>query len=474
MASAQEILGIQIRSRDLRESAEDLIKGDTERKLSRARKSFEDVVQSRATYGKQRRKNYGEIYRQFLRHYPEGQEALRSVFDTSRKARKLAWALCFRGAEEGVQIARSIPHLKAALHVIESSWRWNSLFGVFDALLRSWDSDTTRRIFQQFLSQKIDQYDGSRPRLQTLKQRRAFFLRSDGPTRVAVSLLEKSEPIESAWGLLRLPDHARSYPYVADLATAYTRNAMRAPTYRSFIRPILRFLSEHGRQSTYKRCLSSMVLRLDRDEPVEERENVVQIAFREIGDPARAPEWQSWSGATESEQEELESARQTLNNWIAQRFISAFFDKVAMDEDRRSFWLQYAPYVTRFKVFGDGDTRYKLRQDDRIKKYVDQRFDKIGGSMSALLMQIKDRIIVEFGEVGGACYIHRKGSPDCPSFDRRYSHIRDLRLGTDFPLLMRYSGREYRDVKERGRFLHKHDWERRLKWWMQRKLGVKV
>jgi len=474
MASAQEILGIQIRARDLRESAEDLIKSDTERKLSHARKSFEDIVQSRSTYGKQKQKKYGEIYRQFLHYYPEGEEALRSVFDTSRKARKLAWALCFWGEEQRVQIARSIPHLKAALHVIESRWRWTSLFGVFDALLRSWDNDNTRRIFQQFLSQKLDQYDGSRPRLQTLKQRRAFFLRSDGPTRVAVSLLEKSEPIDSAWGLLRLPDHARRYPYVADLASAYTRNAMRAPSCRDHIRPILRFLSTHDQQSTYKRCLSLMVLRLDREEPVEERENVVEIAFRKIGDPAHAPEWQPWEGATETEEDELESARQTLNNWIAQRFISAFFDKVAMDEDRRSFWLQYAPYVTRFKVFGDGNTRYKLRQDDRIKKYVDQRFDKIGGSMSALLMQIKDRIIVEFGQVGGACYIYRKGGPNSPSFDRRYTHIRELRLGTDFPLLMRYSGRQYRDVKERGRFLHQHDWERRLRWWMQRKLGVKV
>jgi hypothetical protein len=474
MESAREILGIQVRARDLLENAESIVSNDTERKVSRAQKSFEKVVESRSTYSRRKQKDYGEVYRQFLRHYDEGTTALQSVFDTSRKVRQLAWALCYRGKEGEVEIARSRPHLRRALTVIENRWRWSSIFGIFDGLLRSWDCGKTRPVFQQFLSQKLNDYEGRRPRLLTLKEHRDHFLKSDGPTNVAQYLLQEDRPITETWEMLRLPDHVSGYPYVADLASAYTRNAMRAPSYRDRIRPILQFLSTHGRQSTYKRCLSLMVLRLDREEPVEERENVVQIAFRKIGDPARAPEWQPWEGATETEQDELESARQTLNNWIVQRFISAFFDKVAMDEDRRSFWLQYAPHVTRFKVFGDGNTRYKLRQDDRIRRYVDQRFDQIGGSMSALLMQIKNRIIVEFGEVGGACYIHRKGGPNSPSFDRRYSHIRELRLGTDFPLLMRYSGREYRDVKDRGRFLHKHDWERRLKWWMQRKLGVKV
>lgn len=474
MASAQEILGIQIRARDLREGARGIVKDDTERKVERAQKSFKEVVQSRSTYSRQKRKNYSEIYRQFLRHYSDGEETLRSAFDTSRKARQLAWTLCYRGNEEEVIIARSRPHLQAALNVIESQWRWSAFFGVFDSLLRSWDSDSTRRIFQQFLSQKLNQYDGRRPRLETLKKRRAAFLKADGPTRIATSLLEEDKSIGDVWDMLRLPEHARGYPYVAELVCAYTRNAMRAPSYRDYIRPILRFLDEHGRQSTYKQCLSSMILRLDREEPDGERENVIQIAFQKIGDPAHTPEWQPWTGATENEQDDLESARQTLNNWIAQRFITAFFDKVAMDEDRRAFWLQYAPYVTRFKVFGDRNTRYKLRQDDRIRQYVDQRFSPIGGSKSVLLMQIKDRVIVEFGKTGGACYIHRKGDPSCPSFDQRYSHIRELRLGTDFPLLMRYSGRTYRDVKEQGRFLHKHDWERRLHWWMRKKLGIET
>ena len=138
-------------------------------------------------------------------------------------------------------------------------------------------------------------------------------------------------------------------------------------------------LEKHDNQHTYKRCLTRIIIRLDRDEPTELREDVLTMAFQCIGDPAHAPEWQPWPGASESEQGDLHTARQTLNSWIAQRFITAFFDKVAMDRDRRLFWLQYAPHITRFKVFGDSETRYKLRRDERIRRYVDARFDRIKG-----------------------------------------------------------------------------------------------
>jgi len=474
MATAQEILGVRIRAGDLRDTAEQLLKDYTERKLTRTCKSLEEVEQSHSTYSRRDQDQIGKAYRLFLKRYSDGQDAVQASFDTSRKARRLAWALCYRGQPEGITIARSQPHLHIALDAIENQWRWHSFFGVFDALLRTWDSDKSRRTLQEFLSRKLHEYEGSRPRLVNLKEHREAFFQSDGPTQLATDLINEGRPITEAWDLLQLPEHTQGYSYAAALADAYTSNAMRAPSYRDYIRPALRFLDAHDRQATYKRCLSKIILRLDRDERVDERENVLQVAFRKIGDPAHAPEWQPWSGATDREKEDLESARDTLNNWIAQRFITAFFNKVAMDDDRRSFWLRYAPHVTRFKVYGDESTKYKLRQDSRIRKYVNQRFGQISGGKSALLMQIKDRVIVEFGKVGGACYIHRKGAPDCPSFDERYGHIRELRLGTDFPLLMRYSGHEYRDVKDQGRFLHQHDWERRLDWWMQSRLGVEV
>jgi len=476
MATAQELLGIRIRARDLREKAEDMVKDYTERKISRAQKSLEEIARDRSTYSQENREHIGDAYRLFMEHYPEGQAALRKAFDTVRKTRRLAWALCYHGKEEGHTIAQNRLHLRSALMLIENRWRWHSLFGVFDALLKSWNDDSTRHTLQQFLSRKLQQYEGRRPRLVRLQENRRALLKSDGPTHVASSLLQEDRPITQIWERLPLPDHTHGYPYVAECVSAYTRNAMRSASYRKYIRPILRFLSEHDRRATYKRCLSRMVLRLDREEPVDERENVLQIAFRKIGDPARAPEWQPWSGASETEKEELHRARQTLNNWIAQRFITTFFDKVAMDEDRRAFWLRYAPHVTRFKVYGDDEAKHKLRKDQRIRKYVDRRFGKISGSMNAIIMQIKDCIIVEFGRTGGACYVHRKGSPDCPSFNEQYHRIRDLRLGTSFPLLMRKSQGKYYSVRDEGRFIHSPPdaWQRDLDWWMRQKLGVEV
>ncbi|MCS4056773.1 EH signature domain-containing protein [Salinibacter ruber] len=472
MSTAREILGIQTRSQDLRESANQFLKDYTTRKVTRARDSLQEVARDRSTYSKENQVQTGETYRLFLEHYDGGADTLRSVFDSSRKARRLAWTLCYHGQEGDITIARSRPHLQVALTVIESSWRWSCYFGTFDALLKVWDNDRTRPVLQEFLSRKLEEYEGSRPRLLNLKEYRDAFFRTDGPTQIATSLIKENRPITDVLEMLRLPEHAQGYSYFAALADAYTTSAMRAPSYRDFVRPILKFLDAHGRRVSYKRCLSKIILRLDDDERVPERQNVIQVSFQKVGDPDRDPNWQPPTGATSDEKENLKSAQKTLNNWIAQRFITAFFNKVAMDEDRRRFWLQYTPHMTRFKVYGSRGARRKLQQDERIQKYVDQRFGRVSGGMNALLMQIKDRVIVEFGKVGGACYVHRKGSPDCPSFDKRYNRVSEFQIGTGFPLLMRYSGQDYRDVKSQGRFLHKHDWERRLHWWMRTQLGI--
>jgi len=472
MQTAEEILGVRIRAHDFGARATEVVRERTQKKLKRVQRSFQKIVQEHGTYDREAEEFIAAAYRLFEEHYPSV-DALKSAFDTRRMARRLSWALCYR-KEEKVPIVRDKRKLRTALAVIATRWGWNSTFGIYDALLRHWDCDVTRPILQDFIDQRLESYEGSRPRLVRLRNVRRAFVKPSGPTDVASFFVGKGEPITALWETLRLPDHARGYPYVAEVGSAYTRSAMRAPDYREHIRPILKFLSQHDRHRTYKRCLSRIILRLDSGSPSDERERVLSAAFRKVGDPAHAPEWAPWDKATESERSDLQKARKALNSWIAQRFITAFFDQVAMDTDRRRFWLRYAPHITRFKVFGDGETRYQLRKDKRIKRYVNSRFDRISGSMAALLMQIKNRVIVEFGETGGACYVHRKGTSDCPSFDRRYSNINQLRIGTDFPLLMRYAGTHYSNVRSEGRFLHKHDWERRLDWWMKKKLGIEV
>jgi hypothetical protein len=155
MASAQEILGIRIRARDLREGGQQLLKDYTRRRLTRAQKELEKVTKSHGTYSQRDRGEIGDAYRLFFEHYSGGQGAVRAAFDTSRKALRLAWDLCYHGQSEGITIARSQSHLHTALDAIENQWRWRSFFGVFDTLLRTWDHDKTRGILQEFLSRKL-------------------------------------------------------------------------------------------------------------------------------------------------------------------------------------------------------------------------------------------------------------------------------------------------------------------------------
>jgi len=472
MQSAKEIIDFQFSAHDFGASAKDLVSERTQRKLEGLQHSFEKVIRQHGTYDRQPEEYTAAAYYLFEEHYPSLEE-LKSAFDTKRMVGRLSWALCYR--EDGeVPIARHEKKLRVALLLLEARWSWNSVSGVYDTLLRHWDCSVTRPILQQFINKKLKAYEGKRTRLLRLQDKREDFVKSDGPTKIANSFLKQGKEVTALFDRLRLPDHAKGYPYVAEVGASYTRSAMRSPSYLEHVEPILEFLALHDRQRTYKRCLSQVILRLDRAESSDEREKLLSVSFRKIGDPAHAPEWAPWKGASESNQNDLQSARKTLNRWIAQQFITVFFDKVAMDSDRQQFWLRYAPHVKQFKVFGDWQTEAKLKQDTRIQKYVGSRFDRVSGNMAALLMHVGTRIVLEFGETGGACYLHRPGAAECPSFDKKYRHIRQLRLGTDFPLLMRYSGTRYYAVKEEGRFLHQHDWERRLDWWMQKRLGIEV
>lgn len=472
MPTAKELLGIEFHADNYGKSAEGIVEHAVEKKRKAAIKTFKKVVDQHTTYKKATTGDQKRLHRLFHLHVREGQASLQEAFTTSREVRRLAWTLCYR-SENYETIARSQPLLEEALVLIDRKWRWGMLFPLFDALLRIWNCGPTRGMLQKFVGRKLLEYDGRRPRIQTLQEHQNRYTRPDGPAQLAGYLLRERKALSLAQDVLNLPRHVQGYAYFGDVAAAYTRSAMRSDA-QQYIGPILDFLKTHKRAETYKRCLGSIILHLDRTGALEHRDRVLRVAFRKIGDPTHESNWQPWRGASSSERDELETARKTLNNWIAQRFITAFFDKVAMDEDRREFWMRYVTHITNFMVFGDEGTRYKLKQDERTNKYVQSRFRAISGAMSALLIQVKDRVIVEFGEVGGACYIHKKGTKTCPSFDGGYTDISELRLGTGFPLLMRYSGRDYRNVKQEGRLLHKHEWQRRLDWWMRRQLNIDV
>lgn len=199
----------------------------------------------------------------------------------------------------------------------------------------------------------------------------------------------------------------------------------------------------------------------------------MQDALHLIGDPANDAYWEPWEWASQEDRSNLKRAQAILNEWLTRRFITIFFDKIAMDSDRKTFWLKYVRSISRFKIYGSHLTQYSLSQDERVRSNLDARFGILqdgGGNQSALVMVVKDYVLVEFSLKGAAFFAYRSSNPLCPNIS--YSSIRTRQLKLDTELLMRRMNNQVLSHRAEGRFAHHLGWERFLKWWLERYVGV--
>lgn len=181
----------------------------------------------------------------------------------------------------------------------------------------------------------------------------------------------------------------------------------------------------------------------------------------------------SVDGRVLQEAREIHEAHAVLQRWIAQRFITVFFETVDMDDpDRREFWLRYAPHVTRFRIYGDSNTRRRLSEDARLRPFLPGRFclGTAANGSNALMMRVKDRTVIEFGDTGNACYVYHADAPQSPTFEECIAPS-GLRRKS-MPWLFRYTGTAIKDLREEGRFTHHEGWQTRASKWIQYYLSI--
>ena len=156
-----------------------------------------------------------------------------------------------------------------------------------------------------------------------------------------------------------------------------------------------------------------------------------------------------------------------MNEWLSQRFIEVFFRHIAMDEDRREFWLDYARHVSRFEVHTTSANRRRLLVDDTIRDYVPERCFVVDGNKSVFVMQIRDRIFVEYDQTGNACYIYKEHSSIAPGFGRRRRHADEFKRPGSMQIIS--YGRWHLDE---GRIIHSRGWQSVLRQWFRKNMGI--
>lgn len=85
---------------------------------------------------------------------------------------------------------------------------------------------------------------------------------------------------------------------------------------------------------------------------------------------------------------------------------------IAMDTDRKNFWLRYLDSIEYSRViFGRQALEIGIKETE-IRNFILQRrhaqLERCDRKISAFILKIKDAVIVEFSRKGNACYFYSK------------------------------------------------------------------
>ncbi len=397
----------------------------------------------------------------------------------NREVRTLAHALDY--SEKGLTaILGATPELERALRIITLQWKDGFITALLGCYLKNWNAspETSQRLLYQTISGRLRDYAGKRPAYLAMKAGSRYFMPSNGDLLLGSDLAIKNVSIATAAKCIALPESWMMYPYFHGvILTFYEKNSGKLTRILPDIEAALRLHAANTKGSwTSLLLISKLIGEANMPDRAGLQEQVKLLAFSLVGDPAVVANWTAPSGKAAHETKLIEQARQILNEWITRQFITVFFETCLDDTRRKAFWLSMAKRVSAFKVFGSQSVRAALKRDERVKDFVDNRYQVSGGStnVAAILMHVGEYALVEFSDTGWAFYAYRIGSKYCPRMDEYYHNIGELR-NTGLPRLLYRQGRQMGNLSDEGSLNHhpkgEISWEEVFRYWISQKIG---
>jgi hypothetical protein len=423
---------------------------------------------------------YPKVFKKFKIAINDSQQQIISVNNLDKRELKtLSYCLDYSESNKIFPIIASVSDLNVALRTLERSWKDAFLFGLLHCYLKNWESkhiDSFRKL-NEFIFEKLKQYDGGRTVLNSFKTNVKFFDLRNGDVVLGSELAIKNKRIKDAARFLSLPDSWFTYPYFSKVIVAYYDK--RKSNIEIFLDDLNNALNEHNNSISNKRLISKLIIQANTNEYVALQDKVKSIAFRLVGDPGNAANWTSFEIATENEKEDLKKARIILNEWITRQFINVFFEKCINDLRRKRFWLKYAKEITQFRVVGSTYIRQLLMTDNRISEYVSPRFGNTNSSRdsnAALMFTMKDHLFIEFSDTG-AFYAYKLSNKNAPSIESSFFESTSSLKTPSMNLLAYRTGYYIERTYDEGRLGHNDGdlhWEQVAIHWLKNIAGIDV
>ena len=366
-----------------------------------------------------------------------------------------------------------------AISLINSNWRDSFLKGLILFLFKNWDSNFQKsiEILREFIFQKINNYSGNNAGLLALKQSKQFYSTKNGDVILGDTIVKLNKTIDEATKTLGVPESWLTFTYFSRVLITYYEKSK--STINDRIDNLIGTLLIHKSSITNKRLLSKLIIQANSPEFSTLQDKIKPIAFTEIGDPSNLSKWAAFENATDTEKSELLEARNILDEWIAKQFIDIFFRVCLNDERRKRFWLKVASKNrVSFKVYGPIRTKRLLQQDNRIKEYLNARFDTVHSTtdVSAFILYIGNYMLIEFSNAGYAFYAYKLNGTSKPNLNIRLNSVDELRNGSMSMLVYR-SGYNINSTNSEGRLTHNDGdlaWEQVFEYWFKNIAGINV
>ena len=381
---------------------------------------------------------------------------------SAQDEKKVLRTLCYYLSEIKGDVA-----FKAILHCIDEKWANSFLLGVIDYVFQFWNPLSSKfRNVRDFLKVKLQRYDGTNPRYVFLRDN-IECLEDNGPVSLGAQLKVNHKTIMSCTEELGFPEQKISYNYFSDVIyTYYKYKFIDDGDYEE----LNNVLNLHNNPITDKSVIPLFITQ-KKGLSTSSKEALEALSKLRIGDCENNAKWSLPTEVETERHELLKEAQKLIRFWTNEKYISLFFEKCVDEVGRKQFWLKYIKQIDKIRIVGSRVTKHFMNLDSILRTLTNDKFILATNTMSnvsAIIMQIRDKVYIEFSEIGNALYVYDKEHlPNEKTFScktiRTVTDLKQTNLG--MLVIIKDWGEDHNDY---GRSFHKGDWQTRLAYYISK------
>lgn len=370
------------------------------------------------------------------------------------------------------QIAKSTEDYHVLIYLIQKRWRQSYLNGLVFCLLYNWTSleyDIVSSELRSFIINQLENYQGQRNHLRKMKQN-IHFIKDGGSSALGQFVLSNQESILDAPSIIGLKKRDLGYSYFSKAIQYYYKSKN-----STNLSELEETLTLHADNNTNKIVISDKIVKADRlPNQLPATIAIKRIALKLIGDPFVRSNWNT-IGIDQDYASQISLAHTIIKSWLIKSYLTVVFDKLIVDQERKSFWLKCADCIeiNDIKIVGSYQHRYIISSNLELKEALINCFYLQSSNLDtcAVAIQIKDYYFFEFSMKGNACYVYNNDRK-MKLIEKGIRKVDELKE-TGLPMLIE-SGYYYYSFHDNGRVFHMGDWQGRFSKWFKDKLGIYV